>query len=308
KPPTLNPAELEEMLETEEKAGHATVVGFNFIAEEPRQALKRRILAGEFGRLQRVSFFGLTGRSTAYFNRAPWSGRLSMDGRLVMDSCMGNAMAHYIHNLLFWAGRQGVLSWAEAREVEAEMYRAHAVEGTDTIFVKADLEGGYSLQAALSHACAGSSRQYERIDCEEAAILYTAYSGYRIEWKDGRVEEIPADGRNLLQENHRAYYRYLQGKAERPLTCLSDTRAFVRLCALTYMAAGRITAVEETSLERTPAADGEMVAISGLEQVFERFLSDGVFPGSQDLSWARPGGRAGRDRLGDLEKTVMAMV
>lgn len=307
KPPTLDYRELEDMLAVEERAEKSTMVGFSFIVETPRQTLKRRLLEGEFGDLHRVSFFGLSPRPAAYFNRVSWAGRLIMDGRLVLDSCMGNAMAHYVHNLLFWAGKSELFSWADIESVEAELYRAHAIEGMDTVFVRAALEGGCTLQAALSHACAGRHRYYERLDCEKACVTYVTYGDYRIEWRDGRIEEGPADTRNLLCENHRACYRYLLDEDERPLTRLKDTLPFVRLCSLTYVAAGRITAVKEPYVERITSPDGEMVAIQGLEQACAGFLEEAVWPSSRNLPWARPGGKAGRERLCCLEKEVMAM-
>jgi predicted dehydrogenase len=49
KPPTLDYAELERMIQADARAHHASHVGFNFIIEKRRLALKERLLAGEFG-------------------------------------------------------------------------------------------------------------------------------------------------------------------------------------------------------------------------------------------------------------------
>jgi predicted dehydrogenase len=97
KPPTLDPDELERMITVDAGARKQTQVAFNFIIEEPRQALKRRLLAGEFGALRRASFVGLWPRASDYYARAAWAGRLlGNDGRLVLDSCIGNALAHHV--------------------------------------------------------------------------------------------------------------------------------------------------------------------------------------------------------------------
>ena len=64
KPPTLFWAELDSMLEVETSASQSTQVGFNYIIEEPRRELKRRLLDGEFGRLNRAGFVGHWPRST----------------------------------------------------------------------------------------------------------------------------------------------------------------------------------------------------------------------------------------------------
>ncbi|MEO6569768.1 MAG: Gfo/Idh/MocA family oxidoreductase, partial [Opitutaceae bacterium] len=49
KPPTLDYAELERMIVNDARAPKASLVGFNFIIEKTRLALKERILSGDFG-------------------------------------------------------------------------------------------------------------------------------------------------------------------------------------------------------------------------------------------------------------------
>lgn len=302
KPPTLDPEELERMIAVDRKAKKATQVAFNFIVEEPRQALKRRLLAGEFGPLRRVSFLGVWPRATSYFARNAWAGRLlGPDGRLILDSCIGNAMAHFIHNVLFWAGTGDLFDWAEPESVEAALYRAHPIEGFDTVFLRAGCGGNVELRIAATHACRGASHHVERVECEKAAITYVTGSRYRIEWRNGAPdEEGEADRRNLLQENFRAYFAYVRGKADRPLTRLSDARPFVHLNALAYPASGEIAAVGGDSLNRAPAPEGEFIEIVGVEDACERFVASGEFPREQGRPWAAS--RAGMARLEDLSR------
>ena len=46
------------------------------------------------------------------------------DGRVVLDSCLGNALAHFVHNMLFWIGGPELLSWAQIAAVRAEVEHA----------------------------------------------------------------------------------------------------------------------------------------------------------------------------------------
>ena len=152
KPPTLYWRELEAMLEVEKAAKFSTNVGFNFIAETARQNLKRRLMIGEFGALRRVSFLGHWPRRAEYFQRAAWAGRIRLDGRLVLDSCIGNALAHYIHNLLFWAGTREIFDWATVSCMKAELSRAHDIENYDTIFARGSFENGVEFRIAATHS------------------------------------------------------------------------------------------------------------------------------------------------------------
>ena len=65
---------------------------------------------------------------------------------MIVVACMGNACAHHVFNSLFWCGEGALLSWADVSEVRAELYRAHAVQGTDTTFVVVTTSTGVPIR------------------------------------------------------------------------------------------------------------------------------------------------------------------
>ena len=271
KPPTLFWRELDEMLEEEKAARFATNVGFNFIIETARQNLKQRILSGEFGKLLRVSFLGHWPRPKSYFTRSPWAGKIWLHNRLVLDSCIGNAMAHYIHNLLFWAGTRELFDWAAVAKIEAELYRAHAIESYDTVLARGILNNGVQFRIAATHACLPPQHQREEVICENAAITYVVGGEWSIEWSDGRAERIEsgkADSGDLLARNFVAYFDYLRGIASRPPTTLEESKPFVHLTNLVYVAAEHIDEVEQ----ELTIQENEWIAIGGLEKAMEEFV------------------------------------
>lgn len=309
KPPTLSWAELEDMLRVEKRAPYPTQVGFNFIAELPRRNLKRRLLLGEFGRLKRAGFLGCWPRATSYFSRAPWAGRLMLNDRLVLDSCTGNAMAHFIHNLLFWCGQDEELSWGEVESVEAQLYRAHAIESFDTVFARGVCEGAVEIRVAATHAASGASWQREWLDCEEATLEYDVNTGYSIFWNDGREERGPSSRLDLLVENLRHFVRTLRGEENRPLTRLQDARPFVYFNNLLFVSARQIHALDASFLTRNDnARGGEFIAINDIERALEEFAGDGKFPDERGLAWGRAGGRATLAQLPQLESVVRGML
>jgi len=294
KPPTCYDVELEEMLQVEANAKHKTNVGFNFIIEPQRQALKHRLLAGEFGTLREVRLLGLWPRTDAYFRRSNWAGRLTLNGAPVLDSIFGNAMAHYTHNVLFWAGVNDLFDWSPVTTMTAEMYRAHAIEGTDTLFAIAQTGSGVSLRFAMTHACDGSHRQREEVICDDATIEYTVGKDYKIRWRDGREEVESVGGSDLLRENLAAYIAYCKGELPRPMTTLTDCRPFVRLNTLAYVAAGHIATVTPSQVNVSAASATSDIyrSLKNIETVAERFLSEGQFPTEQDVEWSSPGSSA----------------
>jgi predicted dehydrogenase len=310
KPPTLDYAELEQMIAVESHATRQTVVGFNFIIEPERQSLKQRLVAGEFGKVQRVDAYALWPRNADYFTRADWAGRLLKDGRLVLDSCIGNAMAHQVHNALFWCGTEAPWAWGAINEVRAELYRAHAIEGLDTAFIAATTHQGVELRLAMSHACQGAHHQEERILCEQAVIRYHINNSgpngelFSITWNDGHVETGGPVERNLIEMNFRAYAAYLRGESERPTTRLTDCRPFVQLNNLAYVAAGTLTTIPAPHVVSHP--DG-FLAVTGLPEAVHEFVRSGHFPSEQAHPWAVPGGTATALDLPALTRVIQTM-
>jgi predicted dehydrogenase len=300
KPPTLDYAELETMIVADGRNRRASQVGFNFIIEKQRLALKERLLAGEFGALQGATLSALWPRPASYFARNNWAGRLLMGDQVVLDSCFGNAMAHFVHNLLFWTGGPELFSWAQLAAVRAELYRAHAIEGADTFFVETDTKSGVTMRFALSHACAGPSTHSEMVLCEKAILRYAVGGALEIRWLDGRVEKTPLEPFDPLLENHLDYYRYLRGESPRPATTLADSRPFVALNDLAHVSsktiapipAGQVTGVRDEKEQK------DYLNVANMMAAHENFLGRGVWPSA--CGWGREPGEV--VTLGDLPR------
>ena len=290
KPPTLDYEELERMIGNDAKARKLSLVGFNFIVEKSRLALKERILAGEFGAIRGATLSAFWPRPASYFKRNDWAGRLMIGDQLVMDSCFGNAMAHFVHNMLFWTGGPSLFSWASIAAVRAELYRAHGIEGADTFFVEADTAQAGTLRIALTHACAGASSHSETVLCDKAVLRYSVGGQIEISWSDGRSERIALDPFDGLSENHLEYYRYLRGEATRPATSLADSRPFVALNDLAYLSSGSITRIPDSMIQafRDEKEQKDYINVVGLPKVIEMFLSKGLWPGAN--GWGRDRG------------------
>jgi predicted dehydrogenase len=308
KPPTLDYSELDRMIAADSRARKASLVGFNFIVERSRLALKERLLSGEFGAIRGGTLSALWPRPSGYFARNGWSGRLVLGGQIVLDSCFGNAMAHFVHNMLFWTGTPGLFSWAEIAAVRAELYRAHTIEGADTFFVEADLATGCTLRFALSHACAGASTSSETVICEKAILRYSVGGQIEVSWKDGRSERISSNPFDALEENHVEYCRYLRGEVDRPATTLEDSRPLVVLNDLAHVSSGSILPVPAhlVTVARDEKEQKDYLTVEGLQKVVDNFLSRGIWPGY--AGWRRDNGEVVTPGdLGRFHDVVAAM-
>ncbi len=284
KPPTLDYRELEAMIEGESKSPRKTQVGFNFIVQKERQALKQRLLDGEFGALQEIRLLGLWPRGRFYFKRSNWAGRLKMGDQLVLDSVIGNAMSHFVHNCLFWGGSRGVSDWAPIASLQAKVYRGHAIEGGDTFFIKATAENGVCFRLALSHAYTGPPSQNEFVYTENACIESNARREFEIKWKGGRCETIEHRGPELMVENHIALYNHCRDANSRPTTTLEDCRPIVHVNDLAYISSGDI--FQCPVQESTDDSGREWLNIVGVADAAREFLDSGTFPTSDKYPWA----------------------
>lgn len=303
KPPTLDPRELETMISTDAKAKIPTLVGFNFITEAPRQAIKRRLIQGEFGPLREVRLLGLWPRPTAYFTRNGWAGRLvGDDGRLILDSCVGNALSHHVHNVLHWAGTGGQDRWAAPTKVRASLLRAHDIQGADTFFLSVDTDTGVPVRIALSHACIGPHLHRETLVCDRATISYVTHDRADIRWRDGGVETVKLGEFDAQVENFRAFFACFRSGAARPPTTLPDSRPFVHLHALAYIAAGQIQRFPAELAAKVTGDDNHatFVPVRGIHEAVERFLDDGTWP------YGKPGS-ATPAQLDQLDAVVRRM-
>ncbi|MDX2082217.1 MAG: Gfo/Idh/MocA family oxidoreductase [Terrimicrobiaceae bacterium] len=280
KPPTLDPDELEDMIERDRRARVPTLVGFNFIAEPVRQGLKRRLLSGEFGSLRSARLIGLWGRSASYYRRTGWAGRLiGDDGRLILDSCLGNGLSHHVHNLLHWAGLSGPDDWARPTRVLSQLLRAHPIQGPDTVFLSAETGPGIRLRLALSHACHGPDLHVETLDCDQARIEYITHSRATICWKDGAEERITLPAFDAQTENLMALIECVKGLRPKPPTTLVDCRPFVHLHALAYVSSGQIAdwPADEILGEAEDTTPG-CLQIRNLREKAVGFLENGQWP------------------------------
>jgi predicted dehydrogenase len=290
KPPTLDYVELEKMIVADARAPKSSHVGFNFIIEKLRLSLKERLLSGEFGAIRGATLSALWPRPASYFARNNWAGRLLIDDHIVLDSCFGNAMAHFVHNLLFWTGGPELFSWANIAAVRAELYRAHAIEGADTFFVETDTVTGVTMRFALSHACAGASTHCEMVLCDNAVLRYSVGGNIEIRWNDGRVEKSALEPFDALQENHLDYFRYLRGERPRPATTLADSRPFVALNDLAYVSSGWIAPIAKSQVSgvRDEKEQKDYLHVASMMTAHENFLVRGGWP-SQN-GWGREPG------------------
>ncbi len=165
--------DLDAMIAARDKSGLPVAVGFHDVYDSVTMPLKRRLLAGEFGRITEGTLYACWPRPDKYFGRSNWAGRLKRGDTWVMDSPANNALAHYINIALFLLGPT---EWESAKpeHVTAELYRAAEIENYDTISMRLTVEGGATLLVLLTHACATTHHPSMLLRGDKGEVRWTS--------------------------------------------------------------------------------------------------------------------------------------
>lgn len=179
-------------MEAERDSGRFVAIGYNWSFTDSIQALKADILRGRFGRPLRLKSLVLWQRWVPYYTRNRWAGRIrDEDGAWILDSPVNNATAHYLHNMFYLLGDDSHTS-AQPVDVQAELYRANAIENYDTAALRAHTEGGVEILFYTAHPVAHDTGPIFHFEFEEATITYNGPGSEMLaQFHNGLIQSYP---------------------------------------------------------------------------------------------------------------------
>jgi predicted dehydrogenase len=290
--------DVDAMIAARNRAGRPVCIGFQDAYLPQIERLKRALAEGVIGAVRSASLVACWPRGDAYYARSGWAGRLRQGEAWVLDSPACNAVAHYIHLALFLlGGRDGgaadaLVSAAAPLAVEAELYRARAIENYDTACLRVAVEPGVPFLVLLTHAASRLVEARIELRGERGLAVVVPESEYRVTGPGGEVllsEPLP-DGRATMV---RRFARHVAGEpAEGGLATLETARTHV-LVVNGASEAAAVADVPESAVVRAINAQGDSVrAIAGIEEVFGACAAAGrMLHESGLVPWSRPGGR-----------------
>jgi predicted dehydrogenase len=270
KPLAATVADVEAVRRAERATGRFVAVGFQDYYESGTQWLKAQVHAGAIGELQTVRFLGIWPRPRSYYLRNNWAGRLQADGRMVLDSPLNNAFAHFGMLALYFAG-PGRDEAAAARIVEAELQRAHAIDSFDTAVVRLRTDRGVRIWLGVSHCCRPQFEPEIRL----AGTKGTACWNYEKEaWvkSDGgsTVRHVVADIAGARREMMAAVLARLRDPAVR--VCAPEIARHHSRFVTDLHADWPIKTVDRSQIEwsEAPESPGAIPIVHGLEEAMHQ--------------------------------------
>jgi predicted dehydrogenase len=304
KPVAATVGEVDAILAAQAAAGRLVAVGYQDLYDPVTHAIKQRVLAGEIGRLRTVTVRGQWPRSSLYFARNGWAGRLRADNGWVLDSPVNNAFAHFLMLALFWAGETAGEA-AVIAEVEAELYRAGQIESFDTASLRLRTAAGVEILLFVSHAGQKERAPEVKLAGDAGTITWTYEQAYAVERPGGARETGAVPGQLDIR------LRVLDAVLDR----LETGAGFVVTPALVREHTRLINALHEyfpirnvppAYLDIKESGQGVYRRIRGLDELIEEAAPGGRLFSEAGAAWASasPGARSLRDYLGWPENGV----
>lgn len=291
--------ELRAAGEVERASGLWAAIGYQWSFSPAIQALKADIRAGLFGAPRKFKCLYLWPRDEGYYARNDWAGRKrDAAGAWVLDSPVQNAMAHDLHNMFYLLGPETAKS-ARPAAVEAELYRANAIENFDTAAARIRTAEGVELLFFVSHASAADRGPVARYEFERAVVRCDSRtSGLWAEFADGRRKDYGLPDAEPMAKLWQSIAGARPG-GSRPL-CGLDAAASQTLSMngmqdsmpdIRDFPAGLVRSVEGPAAPRAVAATpgAKRRVVDGLDEALADCYEKEKLPSELGLPWSAPG-------------------
>jgi len=271
KPPAATIQEVDRMISAVSEAGVVCQVAFRWIWSSDFNFIKDRIVDGSLGQIESVTNCAGWVRRDYYYNRTDWAGKLSVDGKWVLDGPATNALAHQTNNVLY-LGSPVAGAFATPTSVRAELYRARDIECHDTAAIEIQTEEGIPLHFLVSHCSETQFGPLVAIIGSKGMATWDFDRGPVVRYSDGserrngREKEL---GRDKMVEN---FLRAVEaGDPEMPRCTLKDARRYALVADAMHESSGTIHVVDPSYTSRSEdEGDQGWTMITGLDKVLHK--------------------------------------
>jgi predicted dehydrogenase len=218
KPAAGSLQDVDAMIAAQAKCQRFVAVAFQQLYLPETLAAKRAILAGQLGDGLVARGVGLWPRSSRYYLRNNWAGKMRSGGRWVLDTPFNNAFAHPLNLFCFLAGTEELRSGLPAR-IQAELYRSRPIESLDTACLRIETATGAMGMFWLTHSCQENRDLIFEISGSRGALVWTS-TGIFLRAADGTLSAF-GPVRDLA-ESTKIVLRTAIEKLARPETFVCD--------------------------------------------------------------------------------------
>ncbi len=283
--PTL--AEAQRMVRARDAAGRFLEIGYQWSYSPAIQMLKADAIGGRLGGARRFLTYVGWPRSGSYYRRNNWAGCVhDQQGRIVYDSPVNNATAHFLHNMLYVAGAS-VARAATPVQLEAESYRANRIANYDTACCRVHTAEGCEILFYTSHAVERYQGPVFRFEFEWASIEYSSGGQIIAHFKDGRRKNYGDPEADAFRKLRYCLQRCREPERH-PSLCGPEAAMSHTACVEAMQAVPVVSFPEEMLRHSEINPDDVLVYLPRLNDTMHTAFSRGVLFSELGLPWTVP--------------------
>lgn len=285
--------DMDAMIAVRDRTGLPMAIGFQHVYDPNVLNLKKRLLQGVIGKINRATLVGGWPRGDQYFNRASWVGAMKRHGVWVLDSPAMNAMAHYINAGLFFLSDNDQTT-ATPLAVEAELYRARSIENCDTVCLRIHLHDDVKFLVMLTHACPRTFNPKIVLHGSQGRVTWQHNDQAFIYDAQGKtIDQFKAESEAMHQCMLRRFTRAVRKLEpnDGPLATLEMARNHLVIINGAAQVA-RVQSVPATDVVEIRSADDCLRTINGIENIMNHCASrQQMLHESGRVNWSVPAQR-----------------
>jgi predicted dehydrogenase len=290
KPPCVAIEDLDEMLAATERSGKLAAINFQNTSGGAFRVLLQQLQSGVIGEIRSVTGIGMFHRDDAYFARAPWAGKLKINGAYVLDGPTMNALSHLLNNCLIAAGAGNPQS-AEPRTVQAELYRANRIESEDTSCIRIQAKNGVSVHYYATLCGRQSTQPMIRIVGAKGELEWSYANTLKLHTSEGETKDFffPEEGQfnDKFYNMYDNFLRVWRGEEERLFCSLADCRSFLLAANGAFTASSRIHPIPEPyAQDEHPAEGSSYTYIPEIGEHMQQAAASGKLYSELAIPWA----------------------
>ncbi len=296
KPVAATIQEAHAMAHVAEAAQRFVAIGYQWSFSDAIQALKDDILSGAFGRPLCLKTRIFAPRSLSYFTRSDWAGKLkTANGAWVLDSIANNATAHYLHNMLYILGdRRETSAWPI--DVQAELYRANAIENYDAAAIRCHTGDGVEILFYAAHCVTTHRDPTVHYEFEQAIVEFTEAPERSLtaRFHDGRITHYGdpnATRSNKLWQCVDTVNDSQESRAAMPVACgIGAAMPHIVCINGAQESMPDISSFPANLIRKDERQDDTFIWVEGLQEQFEACYEQHLLPSEKpDITWAASG-------------------
>lgn len=287
KPLSTAVQDADALIRLESKSKNWILIGYQWSFSDAIQSLKKDVLKGSFGSPQRFKTLCLWHRDLYYYHRCDWAGKIKTpEGIWILDSPANNAMAHFLHNLLYLAGNEQYSSSSPV-EITAEAYRAYPIENYDTVVCRVLTQNSIEILFYASHAVKDDAGPMFQLEFTDAEVSFDHSIGIiKAVGKNGKVKKY---GSPDLFPMKKLEYAINAVRKRAPILCGPEAaRAQTLSINGIQESIPGIIDFPDSMIDKTQKNSRD---VSGLENMLMRCYTNNMLPSEAGLTWARKGKR-----------------